>query len=156
MYFVYGIFFIGVYVGGFSQTKKEKIPKLTTKMESPKLNESQSRLPGELSKMSTQKNEQISIEKSRSASDDIDKKYIPQMTKRKMGHTSTLSSISDEEKCNSDILEQSSQTTQLKEKSVVETFPWLDDVMKINQKCLGCIRDLKSRNVLNAMDSLIE
>lgn len=46
------------------------------------------------------------------------------------------------------------QTPQ-KKKNVLELFPWLNDIEKSTQKCLGSINEVKSRNVLNAMDFLI-
>lgn len=46
------------------------------------------------------------------------------------------------------------QTPQ-KKKNVLELFPWLNDIEKSTQKCLGSITEVKSRTVLNAMDFLI-
>lgn len=46
------------------------------------------------------------------------------------------------------------QTPQ-KKKCVLELFPWLNDIEKSTQKCLGSINEVKSRTVLNAMDFLI-
>ncbi|XP_055325011.1 uncharacterized protein LOC129579209 isoform X1 [Sitodiplosis mosellana] len=40
-------------------------------------------------------------------------------------------------------------------KNVLELFPWLNDIEKSTQKCLGSINEVKSRTVLNAMDFLI-
>lgn len=124
-------------------------------MESPRLNDVHSK--DESIKSSKQATDAIG--KNRSASDDIEKKYIPQMSKQKVTSASTLSLSTDDE-CKTDILGQPSSSSRTssshKEKSVSEIFPWLDDVMKANQKCLGSINDLKIRNILSAMDNLIE
>lgn len=46
------------------------------------------------------------------------------------------------------------QTPQ-KKKCILELFPWLNDIEKSTQKCLGSINEVKSKTVLNAMDFLI-
>ena len=46
------------------------------------------------------------------------------------------------------------QTSQ-KKKCVLELFPWLSDIERSIQKCIGSITEVKSRTVLNAMDFLI-
>lgn len=43
-----------------------------------------------------------------------------------------------------------------KRKSFAQLFPWLSDVTKTNQKCLGSIIELKDVDVLKAMDFLIK
>lgn len=50
----------------------------------------------------------------------------------------------------------SSSLTQQKKKSILDLFPWLNEVTKINQKCLGSMIELKNTNILNAMDFLID
>lgn len=42
-----------------------------------------------------------------------------------------------------------------KKKCVLEVFPWLNDIEKSTQKCLGSITEVKSKTVLNAMDFLM-
>lgn len=49
----------------------------------------------------------------------------------------------------------SSKATPQKRKCVFDLFPWLNEVIKINQKCLGSITELKCRTIHNAMDFLI-
>lgn len=75
---------------------------------------------------------------------EIEKKYVP--------HASST----DEDKCKSMLLipPTSSQSNQ-KRKSVTDLFPWLNEVTKINQKCLGSITELRSDKILSAMDFLI-
>lgn len=75
---------------------------------------------------------------------EVEKKYTP--------HASST----DDEKCKSALLAQStsSQAAQ-KRKNVLDLFPWLNEVTKINQKCLGSITELKNSRILNAMDFLI-
>lgn len=89
-------------------------------------------------------------EKVRSTSGDMDKKYIPQTTNDK-------ETSADEESCNMNMLKRPSTSQETsKDKSVFELFPWLEDALKINLKYVGCITGLKSRSVLNALDTLIE
>lgn len=45
---------------------------------------------------------------------------------------------------------------QQRKKSILDTFPWLVEVTKINQRCLGSIVELKSSQVLEAMDLLAD
>lgn len=42
-----------------------------------------------------------------------------------------------------------------KKKCVLEVFPWLNDIERSTQKCLGSITEVKSKTVLNAMDFLM-
>lgn len=49
----------------------------------------------------------------------------------------------------------SSSMMQQKKKCVLEVFPWLNDIEKSTQKCLGSITEVKSKTVLNAMDFLM-
>lgn len=47
------------------------------------------------------------------------------------------------------------QAPQKARKSIVDIFPWLVEVDKINQQCLGSMTELKHLTVLDAMDYLI-
>lgn len=49
----------------------------------------------------------------------------------------------------------SSKAALQKRKCVYDLFPWLNEVIRINQKCLGSITELKCRTIHNAMDYLI-
>lgn len=42
-----------------------------------------------------------------------------------------------------------------KKKCVLELFPWLNEIEKTTQKCLGSVTEVKNKTVLNAMDFLI-
>lgn len=87
--------------------------------------------------------------KIRSASDDMNKKYIPQSTKDKV--------ISDEDKCKMNTQKRPSTScdAHAKDKCVTELFPWLDEATECNSKYLGSLTEVKPRDVLNAMDAVI-
>lgn len=57
---------------------------------------------------------------------------------------------SDKDKFNSP----STQMPQ-KKKCVWELFPWLNEIEKTTQKCLGSVTEVKSKTIINAMDFLI-
>lgn len=87
--------------------------------------------------------------KIRSASDDMNKKHIPQSTKDKV--------LSNEDKCKMNRQKRPSISceAQAKDKCVTELFPWLDEATECNSKYLGSLTEVKPRNVLTAMDAVI-
>lgn len=92
-------------------------------------------------------------------------KYTPQTLAGSSGGDGTACdlSLSKEANCSMETDENAfnpinlpppSQPVQ-KRKCILDLFPWLNDVTRFNQKCLGSIIDLKSTTVLDGMDSMI-
>lgn len=74
---------------------------------------------------------------------------IPQSTKVKV--------ISVKAKCKMDTPKRPSTSSEApKDKSVAELFPWLDEATDFNLKYIGSITEVKPRQVLKAMDIVIE
>lgn len=73
---------------------------------------------------------------------------------RRLSRLSTQTTTTSED---TDDLGQPVTNTSLlqKKKSVLELFPWLDDIEKAIQSCLGSVTHLKNKTVLSAMDYFI-
>lgn len=71
--------------------------------------------------------------------------------------TQPVSSLNaDKFKASSSVSPSSSSSQQPQKKiCVLEVFPWLNDIEKSTQKCLGSITEVKSKTILSAMDFLL-
>lgn len=116
-------------------------------MDQLKSNDKQTQLANDFKKSSKQQKDAEA--KIRSAFGDMDKNYIPQSTKDKV--------ISNEDKCKMDTQKRPSTSCETpKDKNVTELFPWLNEATEWNLKCLGSLTEVKPRQILKAMDTVIE
>lgn len=84
-----------------------------------------------------------------------DSKYINFSHSSEFGTNRDYTNSSDMED-SKNLLHFQSPPNHQRKKCILDLFPWLHEVTKINQKCLGSIVELKSKEILNAMDFLID
>lgn len=88
---------------------------------------------------------------------DMDTKFTPHTSNSICAEptVSNASSFTDSEDCKKLILLPPPSQPAQKRKCILDLFPWLHEVTKINQQCLGSMVELKNTTILDAMDFLI-